>query len=67
MDIESIIATRGLIRHHTATMRGYVSRKVPAGQVREYSGRFGVGVAHVAPRWDTTRFVTVTYYVRPAL
>ena len=63
MTIESIIAERGLIRHHTASMRGYVSRKLPAGQVREYSGRFGAGLVHIQPRWDTTQYVYVTYYV----
>lgn len=51
------------IRHHSASMRGYVSRKADP-QVYPYSGRFGEGYKVIMPRWDTTRYVYVVYYVR---
>lgn len=48
--------------HHTAARRGYESRKTP-GHFEPYTGRFGEGFVFIHPRYDTTRFVYVDYYV----
>ena len=48
--------------HHVASRRGYESRK-GNGHVEEYSGRFGTGYIIVWPRWDTTQYVYIGYYV----
>lgn len=55
----------GYIRHHVATQRGYVSRKT-AGYIEPYKGRYGVGVRWVYPRYDTTRYCYVEYWVYPS-
>lgn len=53
----------GIVKeHHTASRRGYISRK-SAGKVERYSGRFGTGYKLISPRWDTTQYVYITYYV----
>lgn len=49
--------------HHTGSCRGYVSRKTD-GEVKPYSGRFGEGYVVIAPRWDTTQYVSVEYYIK---
>ena len=57
-----IIRNLGFEYHHTATERGYVSRKVEC-VVKPYVGRFGIGVKVLIPRTDTTRYVYVLYYI----
>ena len=51
--------------HHTATARGYVSRRISAEDYpREpYNGRYGKGYKIYSPRWDTTQYCNVTYYI----
>ena len=44
--------------HHTASRRGYISRKTE-GRVEAYDGRFGKGYVVVTPRWDTTQYVNI--------
>lgn len=48
--------------HHIASRRGYVSRKT-SGRLEPYSGKFGRGYVAITPRWDTTQYVNVAYYV----
>lgn len=48
---------------HKASKRGYISRKWDAG-ICEYSGRFGDGYLLVYPRWDTTNYVYVEYWIK---
>lgn len=60
--LAAMVAAGQLIEHHTANRRGYVSRK-GSGIVEPYAGRFGAGYVLVSPRWDTTQYVDVTYYV----
>ena len=52
--------------HHTASAMGYVSRRThPADYpVESYSGRFGEGYVVRSPRWDTSRYCNVTYYIK---
>lgn len=60
--LAAMVAAGQLVEHHTATRRGYVSRK-SSGIVEGYAGRFGAGYVLVSPRWDSTQYVNVTYYV----
>lgn len=55
----------GYICHHVASRRGYVSRKT-AGYLEPYKGRFGKGVCWVYPRYDTTSYCYVEYWVYPS-
>lgn len=48
--------------HHTATKRGYVSRKLE-GIVKPYIGRFGNGYIVLRPRYDTTQYIYCDYYI----
>ena len=52
--------------HHTASARGYVSRRTPPANypIESYSGRFGEGYIVRSPRWDTSRYRNVTYYIK---
>lgn len=52
----------GTTYHHTSTARGYVSRKV-ACEIVPYNGKFGRGYAVYTPRWDSSRYCNVAYYV----
>lgn len=49
--------------HHTATAKGYVSRKGVDHEALPYVGKFGTGYVVHTPRFDTTRYHYVTYYV----
>jgi len=51
--------------HHTAKHQGYVSRKLSIDNLiaAEYDGRFGKGYTIRKPRWDTSQYVTVEYWV----
>lgn len=50
-----------LTEHHTASARGYISRK-GNGYSEAYRGRFGIGVVRHSPRWDSTSYHYKTYY-----
>ena len=52
----------GYIEHHTALMRGYVSRKKDY-VIKPYVGRFGIGFKVLKPRFDTTQYIDCTYFV----
>lgn len=52
----------GLEFHHSATTKGYVSRKKLRGYAEPYEGRFGVGIIIHRPRWNTTQYHTIDYY-----
>ncbi len=51
--------------HHTGSRRGYVSRKADIDELEacEYVGRFGRGYIVETPRWDTTQYVNVEYWL----
>lgn len=48
--------------HHTAVAKGYISRRV-GEQIVEYAGKFGKGYKVCKPRWDTTNFYYVEYWI----
>jgi hypothetical protein len=53
----------GLVyRHHTATQRGYVSRKREYMDTA-YEGRFGCGFIRHTPDFDSTRHHPIAYYI----
>lgn len=51
--------------HHSASARGYASRKLDEEDypAEPYEGEFGKGYVVHAPRWDTTRYYTKMYYI----
>lgn len=65
---ESMCEAECWSKHHTSTIAGYVSRRTPSDTVLYdyYVGRFGRGVKVYHPRWDTTSYCYVTYYVKSA-
>lgn len=58
----NLLLDNGFEYHHTATERGYVSRKKKY-IIKPYVGRFGIGVKVYFPRKDSTRFVYISYYI----
>ena len=51
--------------HHTGSARGYVSRKanIDSLKAKKYDGKFGKGYTVKTPRWDTTQYVNVEYWI----
>lgn len=49
--------------HHTAATRGYMSRKIDHFGPYPYSGKFGTGYTVERPRWDTTGYHYIDYYI----
>lgn len=65
MTIKELKNNKTYSEHHTSTMRGYVSRKTE-GRIEPYKGRFGEGYKLLTPRFDTTTYCYVTYFVKEA-
>ena len=53
----------GYVEHHTALMRGYVSRK-KRYVIKPYIGRFGIGFKVLQTMFETTQYVRCTYFVQ---
>lgn len=49
--------------HHVATAYGYVSRKSTVERKQPYEGKFGEGYIIFRPRYDTTRYCYVEYWI----
>lgn len=47
---------------HSASERGYISRKIDY-KIVPYIGRFGIGVKVIFPRTDTTQYVNIEYHI----
>lgn len=47
---------------HSASERGYISRKIDY-KIVPYIGRFGIGVKVIFPRNDTTQYVDIEYHI----
>lgn len=62
MTVKELKENKGYTIHHTASRRGYISRK-GEGRVESYNGKFGKGYILVTPRYDTTSYVNITYYI----
>lgn len=61
--MKTITEIKGTMQlHHTASCRGYVSRKSD-GIVKTYDGKFGKGYVILRPRFDTTQYVYCDYYI----
>ncbi|MCR4718786.1 MAG: hypothetical protein K5768_04065 [Firmicutes bacterium] len=58
-----ILILSGFKFHHTGNRRGYISRKI-GGFIEEYEGKFGKGFALILPRYDTTNYVNVEYWIK---
>lgn len=63
MTVEELDASPDYYLHHTASYRGYVSR-VNGPIVEPYRGKFGEGYVVRSPRWDTTTYAYITYYIK---
>ena len=61
--ITEAMAKNGCHRHHTSSVRTYVSRKTK-GYVEEYKGKFGEGYTVTEPNKDSTTYSFITYYVK---
>ena len=48
--------------HHTAAAVGYISRTLTE-KLEEYNGRYGKGYKVHRPRFDTTNYHYVDYYI----
>lgn len=59
------LLSAGLIKkHHDSAAWGYLSRKHPEQQpAAVYHGKFGDGFTRRQPRWDTTGYHTIEYYI----
>jgi hypothetical protein len=57
-----MVAAGTLKISHTASRRGYLSR-TGGFKVEPYKGKFGQGFALLTPRWDTTQYIAITYYI----
>lgn len=62
--LDKLVSVYGLQYDHVSSMRGYVSRKKVC-EIKQYIGRFGIGVKVLIPRFDTTQYVYCMYYVLP--
>ena len=58
-----LIDRLGLKMLKTSYMPGYMSRTNLAGEWYVYNGRYGVGVVHITPCFETSRYVRISYYV----
>ena len=47
---------------HSASERGYISRKIEY-KIVPYIGRFGIGVKVIFPRYDTSQYVDIEYHI----
>lgn len=63
-DLKTQIDNGTLKYHHSASRRGYISRKNLEGTIEAYNGVFGEGAIVVTPRFDTTQYVDIAYYVK---
>ena len=55
----------GLHLHHSAKYLRYISRKGP-GEMYEYKGHFGRGIAVMRPSFNSTKYCTIEYFVEGA-
>lgn len=57
------IACNNLTMVKTSYMAGYMCRGNLEGEWYKYNGRYGVGVVHITPCFETSRYVRISYYV----
>lgn len=50
----------------TSSMRGYTSRRTADSDrvANPYKGRYGEGYTVLMPRWDTSRYCFIEYWVK---
>lgn len=61
--LEAIQKDPDLTLHHKSMRRGYIPRRTDH-VIEPYRGKFGEGYVVSYPRYDSTRYVTIEYYVR---
>lgn len=60
---EMAIACNNLKMVKTSYMAGYMCRGNLDGEWYTYNGRYGAGVVHITPCFETSRYVRISYYV----
>jgi hypothetical protein len=65
MNRKELVNSNKYEHHHTGSRRGYISRKANIDELiaKKYDGRFGKGYTVELPRWDTTLYVHVEYWI----
>lgn len=60
------LKVNGYKLHHKAARRGYVSRKADIDELRAtpYAGQYGEGYTVLCPRFDTSQYVWIEYWVK---
>lgn len=61
--LDAIQNDPNLTLHHKAMRRGYIPRRLDH-VIEPYRGKFGEGYVVAYPRYDSTRYVTIEYYVK---
>lgn len=61
--LEEIRNSGDYYKHHTESRCGFISRKKGGEKVKPYVGIFGKGFIIVSPRWDTTQYVNMSYWI----
>lgn len=62
-ELREMVKGGELTEHHTATKRGYYSRKKEP-MVETYKGRFGEGYKVTSSNGESTRYMFITYYIK---
>ena len=64
-ELSTLLHEGKLKEHHTALIRGYVSRKRPVEDITAtpYKGRYGAGYIVDYPNYNSTRYSLRTYYI----
>lgn len=62
--LTSYLNSDGYTLHHIAATRGYMSRRATHLIAEPYNGRFGEGYIIAIPRYDTTNYYYIEYYIK---
>ena len=63
--LDKMVASGKIKKHHTSLTRGYFSRTVDPDKVQcePYKGKFGKGYTYESAYWDSTRYHLITYFI----
>lgn len=62
-EVRQKLSNENMALVRTARRKGYISRKMPGVVMCYYNGRFGEGYTVFKAAEDSSRYVTVSYYV----
>lgn len=61
---DKILASYGVKFHHSATERGYISRKENYCELYEYHGKFGEGIVEFSALYNSSVYCYKAYYIK---